>query len=72
VIVSCVTAPEVFGAPYGSDLRLYIAAGVPTLQFGPGDIRVAHALGEHVSLSEIEQAARTFAMLALRRCGLNS
>jgi len=62
-------APAVLGAPYGSDLRLYIAAGVPTLQFGPGDIRYAHALDEHVTLAEIESAARAFALLALRRCG---
>ncbi|WP_394846308.1 ArgE/DapE family deacylase [Pendulispora brunnea] len=62
-------APAVLGAPYGSDLRLYIGAGVPTVQFGPGDIRYAHALDEHVSLAEMESAARAFALLALRRCG---
>lgn len=60
--------PRVLGAPYGTDLRLYAAAGVPTLQFGPGDIRYAHAHDEHVPLADLEQAVRTYVLLALRRC----
>ncbi|TCC46459.1 ArgE/DapE family deacylase [Kribbella capetownensis] len=61
--------PEVRGAPYGSDLRLYAAAGIPTLQYGPGDVRYAHATDEHVRLSEVLHAARAYALLAVRRCG---
>lgn len=61
--------PAVLGAPYGTDLRQYAAAGVPTLQFGPGDIRYAHAHDEQVSVAELEHAARTYVLLALRRCG---
>jgi len=60
--------PEVKGAPYGSDLRLYAAAGIPTLQYGPGDVRYAHATDEHVVLAEVLHAARTYALLAVRRC----
>ncbi len=61
--------PPVLGAPYGTDLRLYTAAGVPTLQFGPGDIEFAHSHDEHVMRGELERAARTYALLALHRCG---
>jgi acetylornithine deacetylase len=61
--------PEVKGAPYGSDLRQYAAAGIPTLQYGPGDVRYAHATDEHVILADVLQAARTYALLAVRRCG---
>ncbi|MFG1628512.1 ArgE/DapE family deacylase [Kribbella sp. NPDC049227] len=61
--------PEVKGAPYGSDLRLYAAAGIPALQYGPGDVRYAHATDEHVRLSEVLHAARAYALLAVRRCG---
>ncbi|WBQ07199.1 ArgE/DapE family deacylase [Kribbella sp. CA-293567] len=61
-------APEVKGGPYGSDLRLYAAAGIPTLQYGPGDVRYAHAVDEHVSLAEVLHCARTYALLAVRRC----
>jgi len=61
--------PEVKGAPYGSDLRQYAAAGIPTLQYGPGDVRYAHATDEHVRLAEVLHTARTYALMALRRCG---
>lgn len=61
-------APEVKGGPYGSDLRQYSAAGIPTLQYGPGDVRYAHATDEHVPLAEVLHCARTYALLAVRRC----
>ena len=64
--------PDVLGAPYGTDLRQYAGAGVPTLQYGPGDVRYAHAHDEHVPVAELEQAARTYALLAMRRCGVRS
>ncbi|MEU4194999.1 M20/M25/M40 family metallo-hydrolase [Kribbella sp. NPDC026611] len=60
--------PEVKGAPYGSDLRQYSAAGIPTLQYGPGDVRYAHAADEHVPLADVLHAARAYALLAVRRC----
>ncbi|WP_235883623.1 ArgE/DapE family deacylase [Saccharopolyspora elongata] len=62
--------PTAVGAPYGTDLRLYAAAGVPTLQYGPGDIRYAHAHDEHVAIAELERAARAYALLAIRLCGI--
>ena len=33
------------GGPYGSDLRLYAGAGIPTLHYGPGSPREAHGAG---------------------------
>jgi acetylornithine deacetylase len=57
------------GAPYGSDLRLYAAAGIPTLQFGPGDIAVAHGPRERVSVRETVDVARTLVLAALRGVG---
>lgn len=62
-------APHEHGAPYGSDLRLYAAAGIPTLQFGPGDIRVAHSSQERVSVSEIVHVTRALIVSALRTVG---
>lgn len=56
---------------YGSDLRLYAGiGGIPTLHYGPGDIRVAHGPQEHVVLEEVVQVARALVVLALRRCGV--
>ncbi len=62
-------APRVEGAPYGSDLRHYAAHGVPTLQYGPGELRQAHAVDESVPVEELVRCARAYALLALRRCG---
>ncbi len=62
---------RVKGGPYGSDLRQYAAAGIPTLQYGPGDVRYAHATDEHVPLAEVLHCARAYALLAVRRCALN-
>ncbi|KUN82444.1 peptidase M20 [Streptomyces bungoensis] len=57
------------GAPYGSDLRLYAAAGIPTLQFGPGDVRLAHSAREQVSVSDIVAVTRTLVLSVLRAVG---
>ena len=63
-------APDAVGGPYGSDLRHYAAAGVPTLQYGPGDVRFAHASDEHVDVADVVACARVYAVLALRLCGI--
>ena len=60
--------PAVRGAPYGSDLRQYTAAGIPCLQYGPGDVRYAHATDEHVEIADILHCARVYTLLALRHC----
>ena len=61
--------PELVGAPYGSDLRQYIAVGIPTVQFGPGTIQNAHALDEHVAIDDVVRCAETYAALLISRCG---
>lgn len=61
---------DVYGAPYGSDLRLLTGlARIPTLQYGPGDARLAHGPDESVPLHEVVTAARTLALVALDVCG---
>lgn len=61
-------APRVHAAPYGSDLRLYTGiGGIPTLHYGPGHIRWAHAVGEHVSVAQTVTVARTLAVLTADR-----
>ena len=57
-------------APYGSDLRIYAGlGGIPTLHYGPGDVRLAHGPGEQVDIPELIGVARSLALLAARRCG---
>ncbi len=59
--------PQLEGAPYGSDLRLFVNQGhIPALLFGPGDVRLAHMPDEWVSIDEVVQAARAYVLVALR------
>lgn len=61
--------PDVYGGPYGSDLRLLVGAGIPTLQYGPGDSRAAHAPNEWVYVADIVTCARALAAAAIDICG---
>lgn len=62
--------PREAAAPYGSDLRLYTGVGgIPTLHYGPGDVRLAHAPRESVPISEVVEAARALALVSARRLG---
>ena len=45
--------PPPHGVPYGSDLRLYAQAGIPTLHYGPGDVRQAHGPDESVPIDQL-------------------
>jgi acetylornithine deacetylase len=60
--------PAALGGPYGSDLRHYAGAGVATLQYGPGDVRHAHAADEQVAVGDVVAAAQVYAMMIVRRC----
>lgn len=63
--------PDVWSAPYGSDLRLLVNQGhIPTLQYGPGDALLAHAPDESVPVDDMAMTARTLASLAIDICGL--
>ena len=57
------------GAPYGSDLRLYAEAGIPTLHYGPGDVRLAHGPDEAVDLDEVVRVTEALVLAVLRSCG---
>lgn len=69
--ISAGKPPDVYGAPYGSDLRLLTGIGkIPTLQYGPGDAMLAHGPAESVPLDEVITTARALAVLALDICGV--
>lgn len=58
------------GVTYGADMRLLVnEAGIPTVLFGPGDIRVAHQPDEHVAVEDLFAAARTLVLTVIRLCG---
>jgi acetylornithine deacetylase len=57
---------DVFGAPYGSDLRLLTGiGGIPTVQYGPGDVRYAHSPDERVPIDQVLDCAATLIRLAV-------
>jgi len=43
--------------------------GTPTVLFGPGDVRNAHRPDEFVPIADLEAAARTLILTAMRFCG---
>lgn len=60
---------EVFGGPYGSDLRLLVGlGGIPTVQYGPGDSAAAHAPNEWVDVDDVVTCARVLADVIVRAC----
>jgi acetylornithine deacetylase len=62
--------PAIAGAPYGADMRLLVNEGAtPTLIFGPGDARVAHAADERVPIAEVADCAGVLAAWVLRELG---
>jgi acetylornithine deacetylase len=56
--------PQVEGVPYGADMRLFVLFGeMPCVMYGAGDVNVAHAPDEHISVSELLTAAKTLTCL---------
>ena len=56
---------RVEGMTAWTDAALLNAAGIPAICFGPGDMGLAHAAEEWVSVDEIERATRVLTRLAL-------
>jgi acetylornithine deacetylase len=51
------------GVPWGADMRLYTARGIPTVMVGTNGIQLAHAVDERVRLDEVEALSRIIARL---------
>jgi acetylornithine deacetylase len=63
--------PPVEGVPYGADMRLFIHfGGMPCVMYGAGDVNVAHAPDEHISVTELLTATSTVACLLAGWCGV--
>lgn len=61
---------EIRGMPYGCDMGLTVGVGgIPTVVFGPGDIRDAHAPDESVAVDDLVHAAGALALTAVGICG---
>lgn len=59
--------PRIEGMTYGADMRLLVnQGGIPTVLFGPGNVRQAHRPDEFVPIDELMTVARVIAVMALR------
>ena len=55
---------------YGADMRLLVNHGhVPTVLFGPGDVREAHRPDESIRAEDLVELAHILAVTAIRYCG---
>ncbi|MFZ4661517.1 MAG: ArgE/DapE family deacylase [Caldilineaceae bacterium] len=62
--------PAIMGVPYGADMRLYTNhAHIPTVLYGPGDVRLAHAVDEYVPLAEVVAVTKAVALTIVSWCG---
>lgn len=74
------TAPVILGSEltlggmrFGADMRLLVnQGGIPTVLFGPGEVREAHAPDESVLLSDLVLTAKVAAVTAMRFCGTHA
>ena len=60
-------AAAVAGVPWGADMRLFIARGIPACMVGTGGIELAHAVDERVRIDEVAALARIIAPRVARR-----
>ena len=60
--------PVAFGA--ASDASFYELAGLPSVVFGPGDVRLAHCKDESVLIAEVAAAAKSLAAAVMGWCGV--
>jgi acetylornithine deacetylase len=62
--------PLLRGMPYGADMSLLVKhGGTPSVLYGPGDVRRAHAPDEFVPIRDLQVVTRTLALVILRFCG---
>jgi acetylornithine deacetylase len=62
--------PTMRGVTYGSDMRLFTNhAKIAATHYGPGDVGIAHAANEFVSLDEVVTVTKVIANLITQWCG---
>src|SRR3954452_11663633 len=55
---------RVAGVPWGADMRLWCARGIPCVMAGPTGIELAHAVDERVRVEDLVATARTIVRVA--------
>jgi acetylornithine deacetylase len=66
------TPARLEGVTYGADMRHFvITGGVPCVMFGAGDVRLAHAPDESISIEDLLTAITTTAVFIADWCGVS-
>ncbi len=66
------SAPTLAGMRFGADMRLLVnEGGIPTVLFGPGDVREAHRPNESIAVDDLVKATEILAVTALRYLGVD-
>jgi acetylornithine deacetylase len=60
-------AAPLAGVPWGADMRLFTARGIPCVMVGTNGIGLAHAVDESVDVGELATLARTIVRAVLRK-----
>ncbi len=61
--------PPLEGMTFGADMRLLVLeGGIPTVMYGPGDVRRAHGPDEYVPLEDLRRVASALALASMRFC----
>ena len=53
--------PAIGGMPGSTDARFLVSEGIPTVIFGPGDVREAHTVDESIAIGELADGALAYA-----------
>jgi acetylornithine deacetylase len=53
-----------------SDMGWLIESGIPTVNFGPGEPRIAHQADEYVEVSKLIEATKIIALTIINWCGI--
>ena len=65
--------PRVSASPWGTDMRLLVKyARIPTLLFGPGEMRQAHSVNECIQIQDVMKATKIIALTLIKWCGYQS
>jgi acetylornithine deacetylase len=78
VVTTALEAAAALGRPAGVaprttwlDAATFTRAGTPAIGIGPGDIEVAHTVGEWVEVDALVRSAQHLAVSAMRFCGVD-
>lgn len=61
---------KVSGVGSHTDMGWYVHTGTPTVNFGPGNPKIAHQADEHIELEEYLQSVKQLAAMVMDWCGV--